>query len=392
MRVLMLYNDYQVLGGERLSVEEEAAGLAGAGVECHLYAVSNDDLQGLGRARAARAVISAGWSRPGLARVVADLRPDLVHAQNLFPLLARSAADVLRTTRLPWVRHLRNYRLRCVSADLWRDDAPCTACTTAASGMPGVRHACYRGSRAESLGAVLYSRTERRLFADVPPAAFIALSAGMGQALAASLPPDIPVYVKPDGLPARDPRLEDDGSARVHLFVGRLTPAKGYEHVLALARARPRLRFAVVGDGEGAGAVAAAAGVLENLTWERVLPPDVVLERMRDARAVLVPSQWEEPFGRVAAEAISVGTPAVVQATGGLTEIARPVDARLAVEGRDLQSWLEVLDVLERAAPTETERLRRRAWEHFGARYEIAHTSRALAGIYQDVLSRVAVG
>jgi glycosyltransferase involved in cell wall biosynthesis len=389
----MLYNDYQVLGGERLSVEEEAAGLAAAGVECRLYTVSNDDLRAVGRGRAARAVVSAGWSRPDLAEITADFRPDLVHAQNLFPLLARGAAEVLRRTGLPWVRHLRNYRLRCLSADLWRGDAPCTACSRASSGLPGVRHACYRGSRAESLGALLYSRTERRLMADVPPAAFIALSAGMREALATSLPPGVPVHVKPDGLTTRDlPRLDDDGAPRVHLFVGRLTPPKGYALVLAMARARPRLRFAVIGDGEGADVMAAATRELDNLTWEPVLPPDVVLQRMRDARAVLVPSQWEEPFGRVAAEAISVGTPAVVQATGGLTEIAGPVDPRLAVQGRDPEDWLAVLDALEALDAGDMGGLRRRASKHFSRTYSLEHTSRALARIYEDVLAGVPVG
>ncbi len=39
------------------------------------------------------------------------------------------------------------------------------------------------------------------------------------------------------------------------------------------------------------------------------------------ARAVLVPSVWDEPFGRVAAEAFALGRPVVTTGTGALSEI-----------------------------------------------------------------------
>ena len=43
--------------------------------------------------------------------------------------------------------------------------------------------------------------------------------------------------------------------------------------------------------------------------------------RLASARAVLCPSDWDEPFGLVAAEAQAAGTPVVAFARGGLTEI-----------------------------------------------------------------------
>jgi glycosyltransferase involved in cell wall biosynthesis len=43
--------------------------------------------------------------------------------------------------------------------------------------------------------------------------------------------------------------------------------------------------------------------------------------RLASARAVICPSDWDEPFGLVAAEAQAAGTPVVAFARGGLTEI-----------------------------------------------------------------------
>jgi len=44
---------------------------------------------------------------------------------------------------------------------------------------------------------------------------------------------------------------------------------------------------------------------------------------MSKVKLVLVPSLWPEPFGRVALEAISQGTPVVASNKGGLPEIIK---------------------------------------------------------------------
>ncbi len=46
-----------------------------------------------------------------------------------------------------------------------------------------------------------------------------------------------------------------------------------------------------------------------------------LLEEYASSLAVVMPSIWPEPFGRVALESISQGTPAVATRSGGLQEI-----------------------------------------------------------------------
>ena len=45
------------------------------------------------------------------------------------------------------------------------------------------------------------------------------------------------------------------------------------------------------------------------------------LKKIRESVAVVVPSRWPEPFGRVALEALMMGTPVVATKSGGLGEI-----------------------------------------------------------------------
>lgn len=50
------------------------------------------------------------------------------------------------------------------------------------------------------------------------------------------------------------------------------------------------------------------------------LPHSEVSEYINSCTCVVVPSLWQEPFGRVSIEAMATGTPAIVTDRGGLTE------------------------------------------------------------------------
>ena len=51
-------------------------------------------------------------------------------------------------------------------------------------------------------------------------------------------------------------------------------------------------------------------------------PYDVVKRCMERAAIVVVPSRWQEPFGRTALEAFAGGAALITTGTGGLAEIA----------------------------------------------------------------------
>lgn len=51
-------------------------------------------------------------------------------------------------------------------------------------------------------------------------------------------------------------------------------------------------------------------------------PLAVVRERLSQAAIAIIPSKWEEPFGRTALEAHAAGCAVISSGTGGLTEVS----------------------------------------------------------------------
>ena len=130
-----------------------------------------------------------------------------------------------------------------------------------------------------------------------------------------------------------------------------------------LARRRPDLPMLFVESRGGAGMViqAGVAGGFdlrrhESLMFSPAMPRPADI--FRGTRVLLVPSVWEEPFGRVAAEALLNGVPPIVSDRGGLPEAANgggfvlPLPESLTTEtnspvpAADVMPWLECMERL----------------------------------------------
>ncbi|MDH3232945.1 MAG: glycosyltransferase [Alphaproteobacteria bacterium] len=116
------------------------------------------------------------------------------------------------------------------------------------------------------------------------------------------------------------------GAGPLLVFVGRLVREKGVGDLIdALARlvpTNPDIAAIVVGEGPDRAEFrqrAAQAGVADRIAFIGQVPPDQALQYMA-AGDIFVGPSWIEAFGLVFAEALSVGTPVIGTAIGGIAE------------------------------------------------------------------------
>jgi len=123
------------------------------------------------------------------------------------------------------------------------------------------------------------------------------------------------VVVIPPFVHGLDTHARPDGPPCV-LFVGRLSPMKGVDDVLAAWRLSGLgLPLVFAGTGPDRGRLEAAGA--EVLGW---VDRPTLARLYRRAAALVMPSRWQEPFGIVGLEALTLGTPVAAWESGGVSE------------------------------------------------------------------------
>jgi glycosyltransferase involved in cell wall biosynthesis len=172
-------------------------------------------------------------------------------------------------------------------------------------------------------------------------------------------------------------------------FVGRLVPLKGVDvAVRAFAAATRRgldARLRVVGEGPSgppSRQLAAELGVADRVEFLPFQGPARLADTYRDSDALLFPSQWEEPFGIILAEAMGCGCPVIASHHGAPPEILG--DSGLLAPPSDVEAWADRMLQLGQD-PALRQRLAegaaRRALENFSLPVMLDR--------YRDVLERV---
>jgi glycosyltransferase involved in cell wall biosynthesis len=137
---------------------------------------------------------------------------------------------------------------------------------------------------------------------------------------------------------ARGNAAKSARSPLVYGFIGRLRPEKGIEWLLEVftARAHPGDRLLVAGKGD--------RGFVGSLK-ARFPSPSITFIGHVDAPVfyegvdvVVVPSLWNEPFGRSAIEPLSYGVPVIASNRGGLAEIVQDGVTGIIVDPDDAGS------------------------------------------------------
>ncbi|WP_433527946.1 glycosyltransferase [Micromonospora sp. CA-263727] len=274
------------------------------------------------RVATAARMIWSPQSRRGLARVIDDFRPDIVHLHNIYHQLSPSVLAAARAVGVPCVLTLHDYKLACPSYQLLDRGALCQVCV-AAGPLAAARRRCKDGSLAASALLAVESWLHRTLRAYDPVQVFVSPSRFLADVMrrAGVYPERLHVvnhFVDVAGLPVKD---APGGGV---LYAGRLATEKGVDVLIEAVAALPDgVPVHIAGDGP-------ARPALEELARRRApgrirfhgrLGKTELHGLVRACAVVAVPSRWHENQPMAVLEAFGCGVPVVGTDLGGLPEL-----------------------------------------------------------------------
>jgi glycosyltransferase involved in cell wall biosynthesis len=393
VRILLVHNRYRSAApsGENRVVDTEGEALAALGHEVIRFERNSDEIAQWSALRKASLPTRVIWSREthrDLKSALRESRPDVVHIHNTFPLLSPAVLYACRDARIPVVATLHNYRLACANGEFFRDGAVCHDCVNG-SQIRAVRHGCYRGSPVATTPVALATTVHRKAWRSLV-SAYVFISASQRDLLGALGLPRDRVFVRHNLIPRRSERPAARALAVV--YAGRLDEAKGARLLMAgwdcyrTKSGDPGLSLVIAGGGPLEGEVAAWAADRPSVEMAGQLSRDRCAELISGARAVVLPSAWEETFGLVAVEAMAAGVPPIAAGHGSFPELITPgVDGVLFRPGDPAALAQAIADVETHPERYESQRVQAR--KTYEQRFDPQDNVGQLLGIYRFAIA-----
>ncbi|HET7274255.1 MAG TPA: glycosyltransferase family 4 protein [Longimicrobiaceae bacterium] len=220
-----------------------------------------------------------------------------------------------------------------------------------------------------------------RFYSDFPEAHYVAISRDQ-----ASHEVDLPnLHVIHHGLNPDDYEWTDRPAEYV-CFIGRFAPVKGAHTAIDVA-ARAAVPIRVAGEVHSVDKEFGDREMEPRFRQPHVTRLGTIgmkekVPLLRDARALLVPIDWDEPFGLVMIEAMLSGCPVVAFPRGSVPEIVED-----GITGFIVSDAAEMADVIRPGGPLDgldRRRCRIRAVERFSGRRMVEDYERLFASILRE--------
>jgi glycosyltransferase involved in cell wall biosynthesis len=431
LRVLMVSRRFppEVVGGGELSALALARALREAGVDARVCTFlpggdrhQDDTLDGVPVYRRP-VTVWPGWPRLSsrellyveMARaagpVVDDFQPDLLHALNLESI--PSVAFVARSGRRPYVATINSPWMLCYTGDgVDSDGHTCVDCRPAKRWRcvidEKLRAATTSGWRArlEAAASWLYSHGWYHLFrrSALGAGALFCISDGLRADLTRlGYPPSLLHTVhNPFEVPAASPpcaraRLGLPDGAFVVGYLGRLSPAKGIDHLLASVAelaalpgdgARPAHAL-IVGRDEGAAVQlrrqVAELGLTSRVRFVDYLPQGELGPYYAACDAVVMAGAFYEGLGRMLLEAQARGIPVVARAVGGIPDVVKDGQTGYLLQGGALAPLTAALARLQ-SQPELARRLGEAGRAHIAAHFTATTAAARMFDVYWQLI------
>lgn len=345
-RVLMVHNFYQIGGGEHTVFENEVRLLKEHGHEVITYTRDNAEIN---KSQIKKlflpftTVFSLKTYRE-VKRIIRSQKVDLLHCHNTFPLISPSVYYAAWKCRVPVIQTVHNFRFICPNGVFFRENKTCEDCLK--NGLKcGIKNACYRGSKIQTIVLVNMLRIHRLLgtykklhcifLTDFNREKFRDL---LGDELDEQfIKPNFEYIDLPEEIEMRD------GS---YVFIGRLDKNKGIDFIVDNWGTDRELY--IFGNGELEEYVMGACSKNNRLHYMGFQPQSIIWNYLGKATAMLFPTDLYEGFPMTLIESFALGTPVICTDIGNGADIVKKEDAGVAFKRRSTEALSEAIQEVEK--------------------------------------------
>ena len=346
--ILIIHNEYQFAGGEDTVVKQDAALLEKHGHKVFFYTRKNEELKSYTKLQKLCLPFTTIFSLKSyreIKKVIRQNQIDIVHVHNTLPLVSYSAYYAAKKECCKLIQTIHNFRLVCPNALFYRDGHICEDCLEKGL-LCGVKHGCYRGSKAQTAMVAFSLKMHRMLGTFKKPDAYIALTAFNKEKISSVVDPE-KIFIKPNYLALSESLLSDTAPANTdflfqdspalnapvtavdsfvpfsyYIYAARLEQVKGIFVLLEAFQKLPSEKLLLLGTGPDEEKVKEfiEKNKMDNVICLGFIPHDKTLSYLRNAKALIFPSLWYEGFPMTIVESLACGTPVIASDTPNITE------------------------------------------------------------------------
>lgn len=406
MKILLLHNNWAVAGGAEVFYLDVGRVLKDNGHEVAFFSaqeessldsewgkyfpeVANYDSGTLvSRVAAFPAMVYNRKAKENLARLIADFKPDLIHAFAIYVKLTPAILDAAREVGVPVVMSCNDYKHICPNYKLFHHGQVCEDCKGGKFYQAVVNRCCH-GSLAYSVasGVEAYAHNLMNIYRKNVHT-FLFASEFMAHKTEEFWGAEKFRWRKLTN-PFDATKFEySEISEDYILYFGRLIDEKGVNVLLDAMALLPNVRLVVVGDGPDRIALEQQAKLLGLKQVEFVGPKwgSELDNMLRRCRFVVVPSLWHENFPYVILQSFAFGKPVVGSMRGGITELVPQGERGLVYEATDASGLAQCIGQLWGDKPA-TLRMGQAAKHYVDETFNDNNFYHNLMDIYREVLA-----
>lgn len=322
-------------------------------------------------------------ARKKLLRLLQHVHPDICHAHNIYHHISPSILGLLRRQGIPTVITLHDLKIACPAYQMLTHDGICERCRGGHL-YNVVRHRCIKHSTALSALVMLEAVVHRligtyRRYVDafiVPSQFYIAKLSEWG--VPTTMCRHVPNFVDASRY------TPEYAPGNAFVYFGRLAREKGL-HTLIRAAAGGRFRIDIIGTGPELQSLRQLAETERaNVQFLGYLAGAQLHQAIRNARAVVLASEWYENAPMSVLEAYALGKPVIGARIGGIPELVRHGETGFQFTSGDVSDLAEILQRITDAPDHEIA-----AMGHCGRLWvEQAFTSKVyrdrILGVYRE--------